>query len=576
MRSVFQKARVLLPAVAAFCLAASGQTVRQGQQGQRYALLVGIGQYPQSPTVHSLEGPAHDIEAIDRLLIQRFGYRPENVTVLRDAQATRRGIVAAFEQLAAKARLGDYVFIYYSGHGTSPQDPSWRVPLPVEADTGALIPSDFHTGRTPRETSDSLVVGRRDLRPSLEKLDSVATVFALFDTCFSQNLAREVVLKHRGVPRSPSLEEDYAGDIKAAEQQAPAAPYPYRNVTWVSAALAGQQAVDLDSDVLKDNPKATFDGQPHGQFTNAVVQALSGAADLNGDGSITNRELFQYLSGRATREQWSHQPALSADESNPARLDSPVLGGVRPAKPEAPATPAPGLGSGVSARLSPVLRIAVDTDVPATLQRRLAAIPGVEIATQNSQLTVRQEPDGLRIYQYGGLPLSDEPMDDKAILDRVRVEPKLRSLVGLTYARPTATLELSLRDVTSHQRLRQGVLFPGNRFSLFARSDRPVWPLVVNIDHTGFVTVLYPSQSQTPGPVRGEVDLGAEGVQCPCGIEQFKVLLFESAPPGYADWAGRGFPADSPLMDQLLALAKQGAGETSFHFLSNSLPAADR
>jgi hypothetical protein len=552
------------------CLALTAP--RAGLAAERYALLIGIGEYSMTTAVRPLQGPRHDLEAM-LAVCTSLGYRAGNVTVLQDRQATRAAIVAAFEQLAARVRPGDDVLIYYSGHGTSPQDPAWRVPLPVDADTGALIPADYQQGRTPQENAARLVVGRRDLRPSLEKMDAVATVFALFDTCFSQNLARDVVTKHRGSPRSPSLADDYASDIAAAQTQAPSPPYPYKNVAWISAALAGQQALDLDAETLKDNPKATFDGQPHGQFTNAVVEGLMGAADLNGDGIVTHKELFEYLSGRATREQWSHQPALSADDSRPEVLNLPFSGNVAsaPSAPRVAVKPAP-----ASASPAAKVRVEVDPEIPPAFRARVAALAAVQIVEGGAQLTVRREGRGYQIYQAGGLPISDEPFEEAEALDRLRVDARLRALMGIAYLRQTASIDLSLRDLRNGQRLRQGVLFPGNRFSMVARSDRPVWPLVLDIDKTGFVTVLYPVAGQQAEAVRGEVNLGAQGIQCPCGLEQFKVLLFDNPPAGYAQWAGKSFAADSPLLDSLLGLAKQGSGEGSYHFLTNALPGAGR
>ena len=53
----------------------------------------------------------------------------------------------------------------------------------------------------------------------------------------------------------------------------------YTIPNWISAALAGQSAEDLDSNVLRSRQDATFDHKPHGQFTNAIVIALRGMAD---------------------------------------------------------------------------------------------------------------------------------------------------------------------------------------------------------------------------------------------------------------------------------------------------------
>lgn len=58
------------------------------------------------------------------LLIHRFGFNPKDILILTDEQATRSGILEAFEEhLIKQAKPGDVVVYHYSGHGSRVVDP---------------------------------------------------------------------------------------------------------------------------------------------------------------------------------------------------------------------------------------------------------------------------------------------------------------------------------------------------------------------------------------------------------------------------------------------------------------------
>jgi hypothetical protein len=87
----------------------------------RRALLIGINDY-SSPSVTDLRGAVNDVTMIRRILTTRFGLAERDVTVLVDAQATRKGILAALERLVGEAGTDDVVYIHFSGHGSQVED----------------------------------------------------------------------------------------------------------------------------------------------------------------------------------------------------------------------------------------------------------------------------------------------------------------------------------------------------------------------------------------------------------------------------------------------------------------------
>ena len=71
--------------------------LRASQGIRRHALLIGINAYPH---VRRLAGRVNDVEAMVIMLVERFGFEQDDFDVLTDAQATRDGILAAFDRLA--------------------------------------------------------------------------------------------------------------------------------------------------------------------------------------------------------------------------------------------------------------------------------------------------------------------------------------------------------------------------------------------------------------------------------------------------------------------------------------------
>ncbi|MEA5597524.1 caspase family protein [Rivularia sp. UHCC 0363] len=83
---------------------------------RKLALLVGINQYPQIPT---LKGCLTDVELQRELLIYRFGFQPSDILCLTNKQATRKGIENAFlEHLVKQAKPNDVVVFHFSGYGS--------------------------------------------------------------------------------------------------------------------------------------------------------------------------------------------------------------------------------------------------------------------------------------------------------------------------------------------------------------------------------------------------------------------------------------------------------------------------
>ncbi|PWN87917.1 hypothetical protein FA10DRAFT_269196 [Acaromyces ingoldii] len=88
--------------------------------GKRKALLIGINYHG---TRAELRGCINDVQNVRQFLLQRAGYKAEDMVVLTDDQRdprsipTRQNMTAAMHWLVSGAQPGDALFFHYSGHG---------------------------------------------------------------------------------------------------------------------------------------------------------------------------------------------------------------------------------------------------------------------------------------------------------------------------------------------------------------------------------------------------------------------------------------------------------------------------
>lgn len=79
----------------------------------KLALVIGIGDYPEESGWCKIHGD-NDISIVTEML-EENGF--EQVQILGNKAATKKGIIDALDNLAKKATLGDVIYIHFSGHG---------------------------------------------------------------------------------------------------------------------------------------------------------------------------------------------------------------------------------------------------------------------------------------------------------------------------------------------------------------------------------------------------------------------------------------------------------------------------
>jgi hypothetical protein len=95
--------------------------IRSVPKASRHALIIGVGEYKVSG-VTSLKGVPNDMQSAKQMAMA-MSIPEDNISYLRDHQATADQIRQAIQDLNARVRPGDRVFVYYSGHGTRWVDP---------------------------------------------------------------------------------------------------------------------------------------------------------------------------------------------------------------------------------------------------------------------------------------------------------------------------------------------------------------------------------------------------------------------------------------------------------------------
>jgi uncharacterized caspase-like protein len=131
-----------------------------------HALIIGINRYQH---VSPLSCARNDAEAVADILIRKFRFPSQRVTLLTDAAATREGIRTAFFKYVqgADVQPDDRIIVFFAGHGHTVRG--------RRGETGFLIPVDGKLDATveprvlmdPRSIAGLPVAGRYNLTTSL-------------------------------------------------------------------------------------------------------------------------------------------------------------------------------------------------------------------------------------------------------------------------------------------------------------------------------------------------------------------------------------------------------------------------
>ncbi|MFK7921843.1 MAG: caspase family protein [Bacteroidia bacterium] len=155
-----------------------------------HALLVGINNYhPSSINVNNLGGSLTDILNIDAYLRKRFknhdDFEPVKPKMLMDDEATRDGVIKAFQSTTAKLKAGDTFYFHYSGHGSREIAPPEFVEAFGEAKNETTV---LYDSRIP----NGMDLADKELAFLLSEIPKGVHTILTFDCCHAGSATREI------------------------------------------------------------------------------------------------------------------------------------------------------------------------------------------------------------------------------------------------------------------------------------------------------------------------------------------------------------------------------------------------
>jgi hypothetical protein len=263
---------------------------------RQHALLIGIDHYPNLLGA-DLRGCVNDVRLMRSVLETRFQFEPANIEVLTNAEASRAGILAAFDRLEDRVAPDEGVVIFYAGHGSRMKqaDGSWQETL-VTADSG-------------RREHANLDLLDTEIDALIQRINAKTRwVTLIFDCCHSGSVTRktfvDIIEKHTREVRADERSSPASG--RPADMPPPAAwPVP-RDAVLLAACRADETAREA---------RDPLTNQHHGALTLALAKVL---LDLRG--AATWRAVVDAIAPRITIDHPKQHPILEG------RLDTVAFG----------------------------------------------------------------------------------------------------------------------------------------------------------------------------------------------------------------------------------------------------------
>lgn len=219
------------------------------------ALVIGVNKYLLWP---HLEYSVKDAQEISKVLKgKKF-----DVKLLLDERATKQNIVGEIDRLLNDTDKDSRLFLYFAGHGQTED-------LPGGGEKGYIVPVDADL-----YAWHSTMLSMEEINQKIKRSEAKHILLA-FDSCYSG----------LGLTRG----------IKLAKKQHPGyieKMMKLRSIQVLTAGGRSEQAIEADG---------------HGLFTDHLLAALSGAADMNLDGYTTGTEIYVTLRPSVTKLSFNRQ-----------------------------------------------------------------------------------------------------------------------------------------------------------------------------------------------------------------------------------------------------------------------------
>lgn len=227
-----------------------------------WGLAIGVSQYDS--TAVDLQYADDDALSLAAFLKKQEGklFSEVHFKTLVNEEVTRDSIIENLSSHLGKAAPDDVVFIFIAGHGIKHRQSGSYYFVPHNADFESILSKGLRMS---------------DFEEAVNILsDNVNKVIIAMDTCHSGALQAGL--------RSLGGGEDLTETLREASGR-----------YILAAAKSGEESMEGEEYKLHDKDAG------HGVFTYALIQAMSGRANYDGDDHISLNELFQYVAKQVPR-----------------------------------------------------------------------------------------------------------------------------------------------------------------------------------------------------------------------------------------------------------------------------------
>ena len=267
------------------------------------ALLVGVNKYQIAGA--DLRGCVNDVKDLKAAIVEFHGFKPGDITVLTDGDATSKAMQAGIKKLVRDSKKGDVAVLHYSGHGSNVPDDNQdeadgrdEILCPTDLDWKAPLLDDW-------------------LRKAFDRVRAGVNLTVIFDCCHSGTATRAVF-----PPDAPSIPRYLPSpwDLVASESgrslrgRAVSGLYRSRRAkrkkSDVVIADIGEVLVSGCRDT-QTSADAYIDGSYNGALTYYLAAALRAEK-----GKVTYRELHEQTLKGLARGGYSQVPQLEGRKAN--------------------------------------------------------------------------------------------------------------------------------------------------------------------------------------------------------------------------------------------------------------------
>ena len=451
-----------------------------------YGVVVGCcSEFPNAPELDPLHAK-DDAKSFYNILIDMYyggnSNRAEGkVHLLTESKATQADIKNSLKDIATKAKAGDVVYFFFSGHGSSMDDKATQKIYEKQGlvkmmeNSGIVLPYNFNLN----QVGKTAIIGKRDLRKNggygFEYLDKKGVqIIMISDACYSGNIYRTTNNNTNKVVSSGKLNIDYDATIDMFKKNRDKKKRIYKNLIFFSAGST-QTAVAEDGNLNR------------GKFS-LVIEKCIKKANQNGDNKITKKEFQECV------ESEDNAHAFVCDPPSADRLGSKTIFRAK---------------RNHTATVEQKDKIRVKTSI-----QGLQNISNqIVIDNKNYDIEVIKSGNIYRIFRYTG---EEYAKVDKSNLKRYFNSLKLFKLKGNSG-------KLKLKVTSSNTSKEMAIYCKGEEITATVEDTNSKLIVALTLDKNGGVIMLQPNDYQ-----KFSSTLVRTVVQPPYGMDKIKVFALNS------------------------------------------------